>query len=166
MRSNVSVVFSIFVFFLFLFEKYARCVHILDERCLPTAEHTKKREKNQVFFLRFKENLKCDWHRHRHIPSMEYFMQNANKTFETNTHTHVRIRRGFCWFNQWLFCEFFVHFSITSIACIDRCAAAVWLLMTFYRGLKAIQTVTMGHLALLTFTDTQSFQVNYLMLES
>lgn len=126
----------------------------------------KKREKIKFFFVRFKENLKCDWHRHRHIPSMEYFMQNANKTFQTNTHA----RKNTTWVlliqSAIIRCVLRSFFNLRHCACIDRCTAAVWLLMTFYCGFKAIQTLTMGHLALFTFTDTQSFQVNYLMLES
>lgn len=93
-RSNVSVVFSIFVFIFSLFVREACSMRAYIRRKVSTYSRThKKREKKKIkfFFLRFKENLKCDWHRHRHIPSMEYFMQNTNKTFEAN------IRKNTTW---------------------------------------------------------------------
>lgn len=84
-----------------LFVEHVCCVPVLDDRCLPKANRrTVKKAKD--FFVSFDENLK--WFRwHRHIPSVEYFMQNANKAAQ-NTWVY--------WFNQHSFGVFGFCYSI------------------------------------------------------
>lgn len=94
-------------------------MHVLDERCLPTVYIQINSEISRFFFfIWFEENLKYD----RHIPSMEYFMQNANKTSKNNVGFVDSIS------------DYTVYSSYTlqSTTYLPIVMPIVWLLMTFF----------------------------------
>lgn len=133
-----SVVFSIFVFFDFGFHSFSIWAACLIMRaCIRRKVSTynlhidKERERTKIsrfFFcyLVWRESEVRD----RHIPSMEYFMQNANNNVSKTT-WDLLIQSAI------ILCVFFAHASIYHYLPIVM--PIVWLLMTLFHccGLKS-----------------------------